>query len=870
MIGKTILHYKILEKLGEGGMGVVYLAEDTKLERKVAIKFLPNHIAGNSEERKRFEIEAKAAAALNHANIATIYNIEKSDDDLFIVMEFIKGKELKEKIKEEKWDIKRVVDVAAQIAKALQAAHEQNIVHRDIKSTNIMVTDKGDVKIMDFGLAKFRGSAQITQKGTTVGTAAYMSPEQAKGEEADQKADIWSFGVVLFEMLTGQLPFKGDYDQAMMYAILNEQPQPVQSLVPDIPSALIHILDRTLEKDSTLRYQSISEVLIELKRLQSSGSHTAVSNASQPAIRPSSTGKSTDRSKVLLPSVLILVVITIIAAIFLLKPFASSESREPMKIVPFTTLPGVEMQPAISPTGNEIAFAWNGGKGENFDIYVQIIGTFEPQKLTDDPGFDACPVWTPDGRSILFSRFTSADANSIDGPISEILIPARGGTEKVLNKRRHSYPPRMSNIYSFTKTGDAYVSWIFADKFKLSTFSSIAFNTAPLDTITEPPPDCLGDHGLQFSPDGTKLAFMRQLAESNEELHVMAYPQGTPYKVTEFELETEGMSWLPDGEEIIVAGGGQLFRVSVTEGTRQQMAITSGLDVSQPFVSPDGHLLAFRQNSKRWPDLFRLDIGQSAGKNAQAKAVVSSSLDDSNGKISPDGNRIIFTSNRTGKRQIWISNIDGTNANPVADIPGSNPYHPAWSPDGAFIIYEGLNIISAAGGKPETIETIAHIFPRFSADGKWIYFSSNHSGSNEIWKIPRKGGNPVQVTKNGGEAAYESADGQWVYYSRFWTPEKNGLFRIPVKGGEEQPVIDKAIHRRAWVLTDNGIYYYLVNLGTLGLYFCDLSGEKRTKIAEFDLHTTDGYFDISPDGSWLLFAQREAPESDIMLIENFR
>ena len=192
LIGKTILHYNIKEKLGQGGMGIVYLAEDTKLERQVAIKFLPKHIASNSDEHKRFEIEAQAAAALNNPNIATIYNIEEADGELFIVMEYIDGKELKEEITNNSLSINIALKYATQIAEGLQAAHKKGIVHRDIKSANIMVTDECKIKIMDFGLAKVGGGAMVTKTGTTLGTAAYMSPEQARGDEIDQTSDIWS------------------------------------------------------------------------------------------------------------------------------------------------------------------------------------------------------------------------------------------------------------------------------------------------------------------------------------------------------------------------------------------------------------------------------------------------------------------------------------------------------------------------------------------------------------------------------------------------------------------------------------------------------------------------------------------------------
>ena len=267
MIGETILHYKIIEMLGEGGMGIVYKAHDTRLKRDVAIKFLPSRIAANDEERERFKIEGQAAAALNHPNIATIHAIEESDDEMFIVMEYIEGQELKDIIKSEIPNPKSAIDYATQIAGGLQAAHEKGIVHRDIKSTNIMITNKGQVKIMDFGLAKVRGGAQVTKVGTTIGTAAYMSPEQARSEEADHRSDIWSFGVVLYEMLSGRLPFGGEYEQAVIYAILNENPKPLNEEREDIPLDLQNIITNALQKNPEERYQQIQDLLSDLKHV---------------------------------------------------------------------------------------------------------------------------------------------------------------------------------------------------------------------------------------------------------------------------------------------------------------------------------------------------------------------------------------------------------------------------------------------------------------------------------------------------------------------------------------------------------------------------------------------------------------------------
>ena len=265
MVGSTILHYKILEKLGEGGMGVVYLAEDTKLERRVAIKFLPRNISGNSEERERFKIEAKAAAALNHPNIATIHAIEESNDQIFIAMEYIEGVELKDKIKSGPLSLDETKKIATQIAEGLESAHKKGIVHRDIKTSNIMITETGVVKIMDFGLAKVGEDTQITKVGTTMGTAAYMSPEQIGGVDVDHRTDIWSFGIVLYEMLTAQQPFKGAYYQSVSYSIINEKEKPVKDLRAEASDEFDYLIKKCLEKNPDERFQDFSEILKFLK-----------------------------------------------------------------------------------------------------------------------------------------------------------------------------------------------------------------------------------------------------------------------------------------------------------------------------------------------------------------------------------------------------------------------------------------------------------------------------------------------------------------------------------------------------------------------------------------------------------------------------
>jgi len=267
MIGKIISHYRILEELGRGGMGVVYKAQDTKLDRTVALKFLPAALTADPDAKARFVHEAKSAAALSHPHISHVYEIDEADGQTFIAIEYIEGRTLKDEIEAGPLKIERAVDLAVQVAQGLQEAHEKGIVHRDIKPANIMITPKGQAKIMDFGLAKARGQTVLTKVETTLGTFAYMSPEQARGEDVDSGTDVWSLGAVLYEMVTGRRPFPGEYEQAVIYSILNEDPEPVTGLRTGVPLELERIIHKCLRKDSRDRYHGTHDLITDLRQV---------------------------------------------------------------------------------------------------------------------------------------------------------------------------------------------------------------------------------------------------------------------------------------------------------------------------------------------------------------------------------------------------------------------------------------------------------------------------------------------------------------------------------------------------------------------------------------------------------------------------
>ncbi len=347
MIGKTISHYRIVEQLGAGGMGVVYKAEDTKLKRTVALKFLPPELTRDPEAKARIIREAQAASALEHNNICNIHEIGQTDDDqLFVVMACYEGKTLKEKIKDEGLRIKEAVDITIQIAQGLQKAHEKGIIHRDIKPANIFITVDGNVKILDFGLAKLAGQAQLTKDSSTVGTVAYMSPEQLSGKEIDQRTDIWSLSVVLYEMLTGELPFKGDYEQAIVYAILNEEPK----LLGSIQFGLQDIVKKALNKNPQERYASTTELLHELSAIR----ENFEINKSTP--KPTKT-KNTKTRTIIISAVIIFILIAFMAGVLFFPTSEPEVSIKSLAVLPFTNI------------GNDATTDYLG-----FSLANQIIG----------------------------------------------------------------------------------------------------------------------------------------------------------------------------------------------------------------------------------------------------------------------------------------------------------------------------------------------------------------------------------------------------------------------------------------------------------------------------------------------------------------
>jgi tRNA A-37 threonylcarbamoyl transferase component Bud32 len=501
MIGQTVSHYRILEELGQGGMGVVYRATDMHLDRSVAVKVLRPETVADADPKRRFVWEARAASALNHPNIITVHEIASHNGVDFIVMEYVEGKPLTELIPRKGMRLDRLLRIAVQIADAVAAAHGRGIVHRDLKPANVMVTGSGLVKVLDFGLAKLAESAPVeqdatcttdldTEQGLVVGTADYMSPEQAEGSNIDTRSDIFSFGIILYEMATGQQPFHGETRMKTLSAILTSEPPPLG----DLPHDLEKIVSRCLRKDPARRFQHMDDIAIalgELKEESESGKLTAI-------------GRPTRRARVRSPifGALAGVLVVLIGAVLAWQVAVHRTGPAPVSVVPLTTYSGNEVTPAFSPDGKQVAFAWNGPQEDNYDIYVSLIdNTSTPLRLTNHSAPDACPAWSPDGRWIAFVR----------GGIksSVMLVPALGGPERKVAGT--DFDPQLLTCGIDWSPDGRYIAFPSAPSpGARSEIVLLSPQTEERRTVSFPPPGTLGDALPRFSPDGKALAFLRQ------------------------------------------------------------------------------------------------------------------------------------------------------------------------------------------------------------------------------------------------------------------------------------------------------------------------------------------------------------------------
>jgi serine/threonine protein kinase len=886
MIGKTLGHYQITDKLGEGGMGVVYKARDTHLDRFVAIKVLAAEKVADRDRKRRFVQEAKAASALNHPNIIHIYDIDQAEGTDFIAMEYVEGKTLAQLIPRRGMQLGEALKYAVQITDALARAHGAGIVHRDLKPSNIMVDEHSLVKVLDFGLAKLAEAAPsggdestrtvdaTTEKGTIVGTTAYMSPEQAAGRKMDARSDIFSFGSVLYEMVTGRRAFEADSKFSTLAAVIERDPA---SLAGEVPYELERIIGRCLKKDPERRFQHMHDLKVELQEFKEDSDSGRV----QPA--PSSSRQVKSTKLVMGGFAVAAVIAAVFAGWYLLNQQHPAGPALSLTAIPLTSYPGVETTPTFSPDGDSVAFQWcPEGPQANCDIYIKQIGLEPPIPLTTDPAEDYSPAWSPDGRFIAFLRKLPTHDAAL------VIKPQRGGQERVLVEsgvpRFDDLPGSMSPYVTWTPDSKCVVfPWSDPGKVAGGLFL-LSVGASEKRRLTEG-----NDASPAFSPDGRALVFTRWHGGRSEirllRLGAAYEPEGAPQSyIATGEPFDWAAAWMPDGSEIVFSSGshnsGGLWRVAASASANPRRLALPAEDVGPLALSRHGNRLAYVLPQYR-TSIWRVDLRSPSQTPGSPFPLIRSSRSEWAPVYSPDGRRITFASDRSGHYEIWACDSDGSNAVPLTSL-GRFARGSRWSADGRSIVFEAavednadIYVMSANGGalRRLTSEPADDSWPCWSHDGRSIYFKSNRSGRGEIWKQPAAGGAAVEITRNGADLPQESPEGKRVYFLRGHPyPEKCSVWSVPADGGEETEVIDSLQCDGGWHVAELGIYFFAVpeQIGRSELQLHEFATGKTRRILILDQQVTLTGLAVSPDGRTILYGQWDQAGSDLMLVENFR
>jgi eukaryotic-like serine/threonine-protein kinase len=877
--------YEILAPLGSGGMGEVYRARDPRLGREVAIKVLPADRVTDAGRRRRFVQEAQAASALNHPHIITIYEIESADGNDFLVMEYVEGKSLDALIPRQGMRLNDALRIAIAVADALAAAHARGIVHRDLKPANVIVGTDGRVKVLDFGLAKLIGDgdtpeedsptltshALVSAPGTIAGTAAYMAPEQATGGTVDARADIFSFGAMLYEMVTGSRAFSGSSTADTLNAVIRAQPTPPSAAVAAIPGDLEKVILRCLRKDRQRRYQHMDDVKVALQDIKEESDSGAGPLA--PVART--------RRTWLIAAVAASMILLSAAMAWLLRSRGHVETP-PQRVVALTTLTGREFDPSFSPDGEQVAFAWDGAKRDNWDIYVTLVGSSDVRRLTIDPAAETEPTWSPDGRQIAFLR-ARPDGTTIQ------LASALGGADRKLSDFRGADSLSWSPDGHWLAAGRSGHNEPAGQPRGIYLIPIEGGDPRPLIVSTEG----VADSKPAFSPDGRRLAYASCEYGGTTgalpgvcdiflvDLNAARTPAALPRKLTpQRSFFIDAVAWTRDGSAIVYAGGvthiqAQLYlwRVDV-DGVRPPERIeVAGLGALGPAVSLSRDRLAFTRVS--WDtDIYRFEAGR------PAQLVVGSSGEEMEPRLSPDGRRLVFASARSGATpDIWVAEANGSNPQQLTHGPGREQGSPSWSPDGRRIAFDAFTddnhwhiwIIDADGGTPRRLTTQGgnEVVPTWSHDGRWIYFSNDQPTGRDIWRVPASGGTPERLTHGAsGPFACESADGKSLL---FQTKDADSpLMAMPLTGGEPWQLV-ACVKDSAFGAGPQGVHYVPCDPSSDPVHVLDLETGRDRRLGTLENLTRRPLgLTVSSDGRTIIYPRRTTQNADLMLIENFR